>query len=1451
MKKTREYYRKKRAARIFAYSLAASMSMGSVLPAMAAAPEEGIYQEYEESLELTGEGAEYLEDMLSDAGEEITGEAAAESETAEEKETAAAQADGETEEEAGEAIEDEGAAAGEEVTGFAENPRENTRSTGGETTGVSFVASTTAEEGVVTTTRGLYIVKEGQDLTLTLPAGACSLTASDGAAEQGLTLTNGTAAIAAVTADPDDGVEGQAAPSATAVLTAAKPGLITITATAPKTVVGENKETTQETETVAQASILVLGATLTNSRYEIVDDRLDTLMTNNDAKKNKADIFASLVGYEEEYGEEYGLQVKAEAVLDTTVSGFDRAYRVYPDNTAFTIKANEDTDGVYCGEVTAVEKKGNHCALAAVQFTVNEVDADGAVVKQLTSVTTSAKQYLINVAELKGVSITNANGEKALYAADGRAANIKVAAVPEDAFSYDVSERPRISLSMDAKQGRISAASLSENGNFFTAKVTPADGVKNVEVSAAISGYELSSEGKKASVKFNVESRSISVDKTNVSLDVAEEETLTVSMVPTENDYMLEAFSEDNHVRVTTGNVSGTATGTVSDETTETEADPNKITVLGLSNGADKITIVAREKGADGKAGAEIARTEVKVQVNRRTDVTTLSVSPSVLIMSEKDTRKLEWSAGPNGYTPTPIHWEVVAPDDSAINAAEYVNVDKEGNVTALKATPEKGIDIIGYMINYKMDSSNNLVQGPRVKSNKVNVIVKAAQKALQIGVSAKDVILNAPFLAADTGQTVADSAKIAYTVYPENAGHKQLTWSAEYKQKDSEGNESTVTVSSVKDAESGLETLVTPYLTLSDDENGTITITSAAAGAVVLTGTSEDGPTVTIKVNVNSQIIEGDEDYAQSGYWVAPVEDKTYTGSPVKPEPNVYFGGNLLMAGRDYTISYKNNLNAADINASQKPTLMIKGKGAYAKMPAKEIYFNINKASISDITLADGTKSMPEDFILTNMEVTKKNNTVICKPVVLYQGKTVPAKEYDLSVSPITDANGRETGSTVTIDFHSDSRNFMGGTSYQWVYSETELLKASSVKINVNDGKALTYTGVTQTPDFSITFKDADGKPKTLSTAEKTVDGKQVSDRAEIEKNFDAVWTNNTKAGTAKLTLYAKNGGSFTGTKTQSFKIEKMDLKAAIENKKAGISIDQSTLGYTKSGAKPAVIVTLQNGNGPEPIRLEEGKDYKVSYLYKTVEKVAKARVAARVTGIGSYKGTITTEYEDTANASIDDMTVSIGEFYYTNKADAYKKVKIQVFDEDRKELKEGLDYQVDFDQNTEAIPVAGSTVRFSIKGLGKYADKTAANSEDTQGTGASEDVQTTGTTQTDAGTQTAESAASQPVTLERSFMVKAGKINGGSFVIKADAVSRGIDGKLKFDKDSFKTAEVKIGGKTETLTCGTDFGAAAYTFNEKNNTGKVILVGLNRFGGTKTVSFKLSAAASTASGN
>ena len=206
------------------------------------------------------------------------------------------------------------------------------------------------------------------------------------------------------------------------------------------------------------------------------------------------------------------------------------------------------------------------------------------------------------------------------------------------------------------------------------------------------------------------------------------------------------------------------------------------------------------------------------------------------------------------------------------------------------------------------------------------------------------------------------------------------------------------------------------------------------------------------------------------------------------------------------------------------------------------------------------------------------------------------------------------------------------------------------------------TYTGKALTPTPAVTLPG-----KTLKA----------------DRDFTATYKNNTKVGTATVTITGK--GNFTGTKTVTFKIAPAEIgKATV----TGLSAKT----WTGSAIKPVPVVQFGGKT------LKAGTDYTVAYKNNTNVGTA----AVTLTGKGNFTGaanrTFAIQPVSLAKAAISGLK----DMLYTGKAIT----QTPVVKLGTKTLKAGTDYTVKYAQN---VSVGTATVTFT--GKGNYAGSVKAS--------------------------------------------------------------------------------------------------------------------------------------------
>ena len=136
----------------------------------------------------------------------------------------------------------------------------------------------------------------------------------------------------------------------------------------------------------------------------------------------------------------------------------------------------------------------------------------------------------------------------------------------------------------------------------------------------------------------------------------------------------------------------------------------------------------------------------------------------------------------------------------------------------------------------------------------------------------------------------------------------------------------------------------------------------------------------------------------------IEDIADQTYTGSAITPSVTVKDGGAELEQGKDYTVSYKDNVNAAAKGASAAPTVSITGKGSYSG--EIEETFTILPKSIT-IKAADQSVELNKAIATSKDKVSITSDTIV-------DGHTLASFSLGLAEGTNTSTVGEYTNAIV-----------------------------------------------------------------------------------------------------------------------------------------------------------------------------------------------------------------------------------------------------------------------------------------------------------------------------------------------------------------------------------------------------------------------------------------------------
>lgn len=543
------------------------------------------------------------------------------------------------------------------------------------------------------------------------------------------------------------------------------------------------------------------------------------------------------------------------------------------------------------------------------------------------------------------------------------------------------------------------------------------------------------------------------------------------------------------------------------------------------------------------------------------------------------------------------------------------------------------------------------------------------------------------------------------------------------------------------------------------------------------------------------------------SNIWIKGLyDDYIYMGVPVKPEFEVYDGTRLLTLNKDYRVSYSRN-SKPTVLSGRKAVLTVTFKGEYVKTKKIVKEYSIAKTRLGagkdpDVLVADaavaytGRDQKPAPEIRYSTEPQK----VINKGYFKY--KYIMTK--DVSGNTVSGAVSadcvREPGEyTVIIEPKNDRQTVTGSmtATLRVIKDKRLLLKNARVEFTP---KAYVYTGKEIRPGsdkYSIRIK---------------LDGRNYTTLSENTDFKVALSRNNVEPGRAQIVFTAMPGNKkgLAGSVTGSFSIKKgRDISASVN----GIQIYyEDYTAFKKSGAVPSWIM-VKDGD----TELVKGKDYTVSY--RANKKLSKENVNAKliIRGKGKYKGTVTKEYY-VVTSNIARLNVSAKDKLMVRNLPKgakyrYENPVITVTEENGRKLTKNKDYKI-IENGYETISANGKPeergdnkpgmIRVTIEGMGNYF-----------------------------GFNTA------------CYMYYDKSNDLGRVPLWKPIAQKTYTG-TEIELSEKELNELLVVGRTKKdpgtfLALDTDFYVEAYKNNVNTGTAKVTLRGKGKYGGLKTVSFKI----------
>ena len=432
-------------------------------------------------------------------------------------------------------------------------------------------------------------------------------------------------------------------------------------------------------------------------------------------------------------------------------------------------------------------------------------------------------------------------------------------------------------------------------------------------------------------------------------------------------------------------------------------------------------------------------------------------------------------------------------------------------------------------------------------------------------------------------------------------------------------------------------------------------------------------------------------------------VTDATYTYDLTahKPYVKVTNLSGVEMATDQYTVEYKNNVNAGTA------TVIVSGKGHYSGKITKE--FKINPKNINDAEVA-----------YTNpAAVTYNGQAQTGKPTLVYTaagGTETLIIDYDFEVTNWqhnTNASAKDGDATATV---TGKGNYTGVLTAGLVMVINQKQLNEKMIVFTDNKDYFVYNRAQQNPEVNVVDYDAAlisaTWPANSTTAPAALAGQDVT--ISVPASVDA---QNSQPKTYTVTVTALADGNYTGTVSRDYNIDAKDVneldwaiwpedvdalggkEAAFNEATKSIKYDQNQHKYTTNYAAAGYATEW-----PAATQLTAGTEYTLAYPSPDYTNPGVKEIV--ITGKGNFKGETTLAYsiveQDIEN--INDgvtLTLNLPAGGYTYDMTEHKP-EPTVTNDAGVNLVKGTDYYVEYQNNVNA-----GTATIIIIGKGHYSGK------------------------------------------------------------------------------------------------------------------------------------------------
>ena len=524
---------------------------------------------------------------------------------------------------------------------------------------------------------------------------------------------------------------------------------------------------------------------------------------------------------------------------------------------------------------------------------------------------------------------------------------------------------------------------------------------------------------------------------------------------------------------------------------------------------------------------------------------------------------------------------------------------------------------------------------------------------------------------------------------------------------------EPTVTV---KDGRKTL-TAGTDYTVTYKDNTNVGTATATVTGTGNYTGSVETKFNITVK--------------ALTASMVQDIAAQTYTGSPIVPKLTVKDGETALSKDTDYTVKYRNNLNAGtatvtltgkgNYSDSVSKTFTIKQKDVTAQRDATDIQVVVDKGTFDAPTFGDVTGTLTYSY-----DGATSYDAIVKKLETLQLGATG-------DIGYTYTANGNYTG-TITGKLHFTVVNLPAATITTAPAAKTGLTFNGTEQVLVNAGSGITtgctlqykleggsynaelpkatnagsYTVYYKVKGNNTTHSDSSEQSFTVTIAPKTVTaavsveptsytytGEAIVPTTVTVKDgttaipaseYTVTYGNNTNAGKATVTVKDQDGGNYVVSGTATFTITKAEL--------SGVTVSLKGWTYGDTAKTPTVSGNLGGGNVTYQYKADNASTYTSTVPTNAGTYTVKATVAESA----NYKAATATGSFTIAPKTVTNAAVTLSQTSYAYTGRAFQP---SVTVKDGTTVIPASEYTVAY---TDNINVGTATVTVSDRAGGNY---------------------------------------------------------------------------------------------------------------------------------------------------